>query len=65
MYMRDWLKKLDAFLELNDKEILTNAGKVSRDVMEVKVKEELAKYNKAQKLADRSTPALPEGDTTQ
>ena len=30
MYMRDWNKKLDEFLVLNEKEILKNAGKVSR-----------------------------------
>lgn len=29
MNMRDWIKKLDGFLDLNDREILTHAGKVS------------------------------------
>ena len=29
MYMKDWVKKLDAFLKFNEVEILTNAGKVS------------------------------------
>jgi len=45
MYMKDWVKKLDSFLILNDKEILNNSGKVSRDDMEEKVRTELAKYN--------------------
>jgi len=45
MYMSDWLKKLDEFLILNEKEILKHAGKVSHKEMEAKVREELAKYN--------------------
>jgi len=45
MYMRDWNKKLDAFLVLNEKEVLTNSGKVSRKNMEDKVRDELKKYN--------------------
>jgi hypothetical protein len=45
MYMRDWVRKLDDFLILNDKEILDNAGGVSHKEMEQKVRLELAKYN--------------------
>ena len=32
IFMRDWRKKLDAFLQLNERDILTNAGKVSKTV---------------------------------
>ena len=45
MYMRDWIRKLDDFLILNDKEILNNAGNVSREDMEQRVRQELAKFN--------------------
>jgi len=45
MYMRDWVKKLDEFLVFNEKKILANAGDVSHDDMESKVRSELAKYN--------------------
>lgn len=45
MSMKDWVKKLDGFLILNDKEILDNAGGVSHKEMEQKVRQELAKYN--------------------
>ena len=31
MYMADWIRKLDDFLRLSDREILTHAGKVSHD----------------------------------
>ena len=30
VFMRDWRKKLDAFLQFNERDILTNAGKVAR-----------------------------------
>ena len=45
MYMKDWIDKLDAFLTLNDKEILENAGSVSRKGMEKKVRGELERFN--------------------
>jgi len=32
IFMRDWRKKLDAFLQFNEREILSNAGKVSKAV---------------------------------
>jgi hypothetical protein len=31
MYMRDWIAKLDDFVRLSDREVLTHAGKVSHD----------------------------------
>ena len=45
MYMKNWIEKLDGFLVLNDKEILQNAGNVSRLEMEKKVRDQLEKYN--------------------
>jgi hypothetical protein len=44
--MNDWLKKLDGFLVLNEKEILQHAGKVSHKEMEAKVRAELEKYSR-------------------
>lgn len=32
MYMKDWIEKLHGFLLLNDREILTNAGKISHEM---------------------------------
>ena len=32
VFMRDWRKKLDAFLQFNERNILTNAGKVTKEV---------------------------------
>lgn len=45
MYMKDWVNKLDAFIIFNEKKLLTNAGLVSHEEMEEKVRLELAKYN--------------------
>lgn len=45
MYMKDWIGKLDAFLVLNDKEILNKSGNVSRKNMEQKVRLELERFN--------------------
>ena len=35
LYMRDWREKLDAFLQFNERDILTNAGKVAKEVADV------------------------------
>lgn len=32
MHMQDWISKLDAFLNINDREILTHAGKISHEM---------------------------------
>ncbi|MDO8490036.1 MAG: RhuM family protein [bacterium] len=48
MCMKDWIQKLDSFLILNDKEILDDAGNVSRKDMELKVRSELERFNQKQ-----------------
>ena len=45
MYMRDWINELNGFLTFNKVKILDNAGLVSHEDMENKVRVELAKYN--------------------
>ena len=45
MYMKNWVHELNEFLTFNKEKILNNSGTVSRDDMEEKVREELAKYN--------------------
>ena len=44
MKMADWVQKLDAFLQFNDYEILTNAGKVSKAVAEKLAHQEYEKF---------------------
>lgn len=48
MYMKDWVSKLDAFLKLNEKQILTNAGLISHEVAESFARKEYEKYSKEQ-----------------
>jgi hypothetical protein len=43
--MRDWINELNGFLTFNKVKILDNAGLVSHENMEEKVRLELAKYN--------------------
>jgi len=44
MYMKDWIKKLDDFLTLSERDILTSAGKVSTALAAEKAAQELKKY---------------------
>src|SRR3989339_563316 len=45
MYMKDWIEKLHGFLKLNDRNILTNAGKISHQLAIEKAEKEYEKYN--------------------
>ena len=44
MYMDDWVKKLDAFLKFNEKEILTNSGKITNELAKEFAESEFEKY---------------------
>lgn len=44
MYMKDWVRKLDAFLKFNERDILAGAGKVSHEVAEALALKEYEKY---------------------
>jgi len=45
MYMRDWIVKLDDFLRLSGRDILTHAGKVDHDTAEKKAHAEYDKFH--------------------
>jgi hypothetical protein len=49
MYMSDWIKRLDSILELNGRELLTHAGKISHDQAATKAGDEYHKYKQNQK----------------
>lgn len=51
MYMRDWIAKLDDFLRLSEREILTHAGRVSHEVALAKAEGEFEKFQ-ARQLAE-------------
>lgn len=45
MFMKDWIEKLNSFLKFNEREILTNAGKISQEVAEKLAAAEYEKFN--------------------
>ncbi|MCK5131213.1 MAG: virulence RhuM family protein [Candidatus Sabulitectum sp.] len=45
MYMNDWLKKLDGFLIINDRDILNHAGKISHKVAKDIAEKEYDKFH--------------------
>lgn len=54
MFMADWLTKLDQFLTISDRDILTHAGRVSADVAKARAEAEYARWN-ARALEDPSS----------
>ena len=44
MYMKDWIEKLDDFLKLSGKELLTHAGTISAEVAKMKANTEYNKF---------------------
>lgn len=57
MYMRDWAKKLDDFLRVNDREILQDCGKISAQLAQEKADAEFAKFQKQQRRIEGAKAA--------
>ena len=53
MYMKDWIARLDAILQLNGRDLLSHAGKISHDLALQKSGDEYEKYKLAQKNAEK------------
>ena len=53
MYMKDWIQRLDIILQLNGRELLTHAGKISHDVAIEKAGIEYVKFRDAQKSIEK------------
>jgi hypothetical protein len=53
MYMNDWIQRLDVILQLNGRELLTHAGKISHDRALKKSSEEFEKYRLVQKEMEK------------
>ena len=53
MYMADWIQRLDAILQLNGRELLTHAVKISHEKALKKSGEEYEKYKIAQKVIEK------------
>jgi len=52
MYMKDWIERLDSILQLNGRELLTHAGKISHEMALMKSAEEFDKYQISQKALE-------------
>lgn len=53
MYMKDWSQRLDTILQLNGRELLTHAGKISHEMALKKSGEEFEKYQFARKSIEK------------
>ncbi|MCA1804247.1 MAG: virulence RhuM family protein [Xanthomonadaceae bacterium] len=51
--LRDWENKLDAFLQFNEREVLTHAGKLRADVVEKLALERYESFDTARREAVR------------
>ena len=58
MHMADWIKKLDAFLTLNERDILTHAGRISHEMALSKAELEYDKF----KALTAGSPRPVDGD---
>ena len=54
MYMRDWITKLDQFLQLSEREILTHAGTITADAARALAEQEYESYRRV--LAAQPSP---------
>ena len=54
MYMADWIQRLDSILQINGRELLTHAGKISHEKALEKSTLEFAKYKEVQKAIEKS-----------
>jgi hypothetical protein len=52
MTMNDWIEKLHGFLNINDREILKDAGKISHDLMMEVVDNKYSEYKKIESTKD-------------
>ncbi len=51
--MRDWIQRLDSIVQLNGRELLTHAGKISHQQALDKSSEEYTKYREQQKQLEK------------
>ena len=53
MYMKDWIERLDIILQLNGRELLNHAGKISHQIALNKSDKEFAKYKQVLKKKEK------------
>ena len=55
MYMADWVKRLDAFLQFNEEDILHDKGKVTAAIAKAFAEKEFEKFGFCRTEAIRAT----------
>ena len=58
IFMRDWRAKLDAFLKFNEREILANAGKMTKEIADKLANEQYDIFNKHRLTAEAQAESL-------
>jgi len=53
MYMHDWIARLDNLLQLNGRELLNHAGKITHELALQKSTNEYEKYQQQQSLLEK------------
>ncbi|MDR3218966.1 MAG: virulence RhuM family protein [Dysgonamonadaceae bacterium] len=53
MYMKDWIERLDIILQLNGRELLNHAGKISHEKALKRSSDEFEKYKQTQRALER------------
>lgn len=56
MHMAEWVERLDAFLEFNQRNVLTHAGKVSHEQAEQRAHDEFETYDAERRRLEASQP---------
>ena len=56
MHMRDWITKLDDFIRLSDREILTHAGRISHALAEERAHAQFVEYEEQHRQLEASQP---------
>ena len=62
VFMRDWRKKLDAFLQFNERDILANAGKVTKEIADNLALEHYEVFNRNRLAIEAKEEALADDE---
>ncbi|MCX6701037.1 MAG: virulence RhuM family protein [Methanomicrobiales archaeon] len=57
MSMQDWLKKLDGFIRLNDRNVLSSTGTISADLAKKKAEDEFERYEEHRRFREATEPS--------
>jgi len=62
VFMRDWREKLDAFLQFNERDILTNAGKVTKEIADKLAIDHYEVFNRSRIAIEAEKEALADDE---